>query len=164
MIRSNNLLDDLYPHQAWADAEHWNALEKWSGALEDAEIRARLHHIHLTQRAFLSIVRGEPVTIRSLGEFSDMAALKEYARQFHEEAAAFLRASAGSLLEGRVVIPWFKDPPIKITIAEALAQAAMHSQYHRGQNASRLRALGGEPPLTDLIVWYWKERPAAVWP
>ena len=38
---------------------------------------------------------------------------------------------------------------------------AMHSQWHRGQNAMRLRELGGEPPTTDLIVWYWKGRPSA---
>jgi uncharacterized damage-inducible protein DinB len=39
----------------------------------------------------------------------------------------------------------------------------MHSHYHRGQNATRLRELGGEPPMTDLIVWYWKGRPRPDW-
>jgi uncharacterized damage-inducible protein DinB len=39
----------------------------------------------------------------------------------------------------------------------------MHSQHHRGQNATRLRELGGEPPMTDLIVWYWKGRPGPRW-
>jgi uncharacterized damage-inducible protein DinB len=60
-------------------------------------------------------------------------------------------------------VDWFKDPPLTITIAEALTQCAMHSHYHRGQNATRLRELGVEPPLTDLIVWYWRGRPAAAW-
>ena len=46
---------------------------------------------------------------------------------------------------------------------EALTQCAMHSQWHRGQNAMRLRELGGEPPAVDLIVWYWKGRPEAQW-
>ena len=40
---------------------------------------------------------------------------------------------------------------------------AMHSQYHRGQNAMILRELGGEPPTTDLIVWHWKGRPDPDW-
>jgi uncharacterized damage-inducible protein DinB len=39
----------------------------------------------------------------------------------------------------------------------------MHSHYHRGQNATRLRELGGDPPGTDLITWIWKGRPAASW-
>jgi len=42
-------------------------------------------------------------------------------------------------------------------------QAVMHSQWHRGQNATRLRELGGEPPTLDLIVWIANNRPAAAW-
>jgi len=55
------------------------------------------------------------------------------------------------------------DAPTKISIGEALTQAAMHSHYHRGQNATRLRELGGEPPMTDYIVWLWKGRPQPAW-
>jgi uncharacterized damage-inducible protein DinB len=39
----------------------------------------------------------------------------------------------------------------------------MHSHHHRGQNATRLRELGGVPPSTDLIVWYWKGKPTPSW-
>ncbi len=41
----------------------------------------------------------------------------------------------------------------------------MHGQGtgDRGQNATRLRELGGEPPLTDYIAWLWKGRPAPDW-
>ena len=51
----------------------------------------------------------------------------------------------------------------KISIRQALTQAAMHSHYHRGQNATRLRELGGTPPMTDFIVWLHKEHPLAHW-
>jgi uncharacterized damage-inducible protein DinB len=34
---------------------------------------------------------------------------------------------------------------------------------HRGQNARRLRELGGEPPTTDLIVWIAAGRPPPDW-
>jgi hypothetical protein len=37
------------------------------------------------------------------------------------------------------------------------------SLYHRGQNATRLRELGGDHPTTALIVWHWKGRPAPAW-
>jgi uncharacterized damage-inducible protein DinB len=66
-------------------------------------------------------------------------------------------------LAEKVTIVWFNDPPLSITIAEALTQAAMHSHYHRGQNATRLRELGGSPPTTDYIVWLWKGRPKPAW-
>jgi uncharacterized damage-inducible protein DinB len=39
----------------------------------------------------------------------------------------------------------------------------MHSAYHRGQVASQLRELGGEPPLTDFVAWIWLDRPPADW-
>lgn len=159
----NDLLHDLCGHQAWADAELWKALEEHAGALEDITIRQRLHHIHLTQRAFLSIVHGEPLVLRRLEDFANMTALKDFARSFHKEVTAFLRDSSESQLAQIVVIPWFKDPRISLTVAQALAQAATHRHYHRAQNATRLRELGGKPPLTDLIVWYWKGRPDAEW-
>jgi uncharacterized damage-inducible protein DinB len=42
-------------------------------------------------------------------------------------------------------------------------QAAMHSHYHRGQNATRLRELGGVPPATDFIMWVRNGQPNARW-
>jgi uncharacterized damage-inducible protein DinB len=60
-------------------------------------------------------------------------------------------------------MPWFKEPALTITVGEALTQCAMHSQWHRGQNATRLRELGATPPTGDLIVWYWKGRPVPAW-
>jgi len=159
----NELLHDLYGHQTWADAEHWKSLESWPSAIRDEAICKRLHHIHLTQRAFLSIVRGEPLTIKRLEDFPDMAALKDYAHAYHDDVADFLKNATSSELALVHVIPWFMDPPISVTASQALVQAAMHSHYHRAQNASRLRELGAQPPLTDLIVWYWKEKPHANW-
>jgi uncharacterized damage-inducible protein DinB len=62
-----------------------------------------------------------------------------------------------------VSIPWFKDRPFTITRTEALTQAVMHSQWHRGQSSTRLRELGATPPTLDLIVWYWIGKPAPRW-
>jgi len=39
------------------------------------------------------------------------------------------------------------------TIDEILTQLHGHSLYHRGQIASRVRTLGGEPAITDYIYW-----------
>jgi hypothetical protein len=46
-------LHELYPHQEWADAEHWRGFEAHPEALADKAIRERLLHIHLVQSAFL---------------------------------------------------------------------------------------------------------------
>jgi uncharacterized damage-inducible protein DinB len=162
---SNGWLRDLYGHQSWADAECWRALAAHEPARDDQVIRKRLHHIHFVQRAFVWTVgdRQSPFVVTKPEDFASFDDLRAYAREYHEQVPGWLAELSDARLAEPVSIVWFKDPPLTVTVAEALTQGAMHSHYHRGQNATRLRELGGEPPLTDLIVWHWKGRPAPVW-
>ena len=157
-------LAELYAHQEWADAEHWRAFEAHPPALEDKAIRERLLHIHLVQHAFLWIVgpRTVPFASRKIEEFPTMADLKAYAREGLGQLGDLLKRTDAGQLEDQIEVIWFR-PPAKITVAQALTQAAMHSHYHRGQNATRLRELGGVPPTTDFIVWLRSGQPAANW-
>jgi uncharacterized damage-inducible protein DinB len=161
----NPLLRDFCQHQAWADAEHWRAIEAHPPAAGDDAIRKRLHHIHLVQRVFLWAVgdRAAAFAVTTPEEFGSLAALKAYARGSLDGFERFVAGVPEARLDERIAMPWFTNPPLSITVTEALTQCAMHSHYHRGQNAARLRELGGEPPLTDLIVWYWKDRPGPSW-
>lgn len=159
------VLRDLYGHQEWADALHWSALEAHGVSLQDAQIRERLHHIHLVQRAFLAIAQGSGLPSKmKLEDFPTMADMKAEARRSHGAARQLVEGLSDEQLAQPITIPWFKDPPLALSLGQALHQAAMHSHYHRGQNAARLKELGGTPPLTDLIAWYWKGRPAPQWP
>jgi uncharacterized damage-inducible protein DinB len=157
----HEMMKDLFAHQAWADAEHWRALEASPRALDD--VRRRLHHIVTVQRSFLALWRAEPFGGAALDEALSPAELKDAARGYHDEAAVFLAGLAPERLSDEIVVPWFENPPCRITLAQAMQQVVMHSQYHRAQNANRVRELGGKPPNTDLIVWYWKGRPAPRW-
>jgi uncharacterized damage-inducible protein DinB len=162
---ANQWLRDLYAHQSWADAEHWRAIGAHPAAREDPAIRGRLHHIHFVQHAFLWTIgdRTQLFTPTKVEDFVSFDALRSYARAYHEQAVPLISALSDARLDEPVSIVWFKDPPLTITVAEALTQCSMHSHYHRGQNAARLRELGGEPPTTDLIVWQWKSRPPGAW-
>jgi len=157
-------LDELYTHQEWADAEHWRAMEAHAPALADRAIRERLHHIHLVQSAFLWIVgpRTAQFAVTKVEDYPDMAHLKAFARKGHVELAAILGAIDDARLAETIEVPWFR-PALNISVRHALMQAAMHSHYHRGQNATRLRELGGVPPATDFIVWLRDGQPAARW-
>jgi len=157
-------LDELYAHQEWADAEHWRALEAHAPALEDKAIRERLLHIHLVQHGFFWITgpRTDPFVMRKIEDFSKMDELKAYAREGLSQLNERLKNSSADRLEEIIEVIWFR-PPAKITVAQALTQAAMHSHYHRGQNATRLRELGGVPPTTDFIVWLHKGQPPPNW-
>lgn len=162
---ANEWLRELYAHQAWADAEHWNAIGAHPAACEDGAIRRRLHHIHFVQHAFLWTVgdQARPFATTTPDDFTSFDRLRSYARDYHLQIDPVLRDLSDARLAEPVSIVWFKDPPLTLTVAQALTQCAMHSHYHRGQNATRLRDLGGEPPATDLIVWQWKGRPAGAW-
>lgn len=160
----NPLLQDMYGHQEWADAEHWRAFSPLEAAREYAPLRQRLHHIHQVQRMFVGAV-GDRVTQPAPSKPADFAtfgALKAYARGSHEQIRQLVSSISTARLSENISMPWFK-PPLDLTVERALAQLAMHSHYHRGQNAVILRELGGEPPTTDLIVWHWKGRPAPDW-
>ncbi|MGC2329600.1 MAG: DinB family protein, partial [Candidatus Sulfotelmatobacter sp.] len=144
-------LNELYAHQAWADAEHWRAFEAHPAALADRAIRERLLHIHLVQHGFLWVVgpRTSPFAFKKLEDFPGAADFKGYAQHYHGEMDQLLRSITPARLEEVIEVPWFK-PVLKISVRHALTQAAMHSHYHRGQNATRLRELGGVPPGTDF--------------
>jgi uncharacterized damage-inducible protein DinB len=50
-----------------------------------------------------------------------------------------------------------------IAWADAMYQVVSHSSYHRGQVNTRIRKIGGEPPLTDFIAWIWRGKPSSEW-
>jgi uncharacterized damage-inducible protein DinB len=156
-------LEELYLHQEWADAEHWGALESFPPALEDKTIGERQLHIHLVQQAFLWLLGPRDIgfAVRKIEDFPNMSDLKQYGRDGLSRMNELVRGF--DLTRAEIIeVPWFK-PPAKITGRQALMQAAMHSHYHRGQNATRLRELGGTPPTTDFIMWLHKGQPAAQW-
>jgi len=157
-------LDELYAHQEWADAEHWRAFQAHPAALADKAIRERLLHIHLAQHGFLWVTSPERTdfAFKKLDDFPSMGDLKKYAQQGLKEMTELLKKTDPDRMEEIIDVPWFK-PPAKISVRHALTQVAMHSHYHRGQNATRLRELGGVPPMTDFIVWLRNGQPAAQW-
>jgi uncharacterized damage-inducible protein DinB len=160
----HSYLHELFAHQEWADAEHWRAFEAHPTALKDKALYERLHHIHLVQHGFFWITgpQSEPFQYKKAEEYPDPAGLKTYAQQGLADLDERLRTTSSEALEEIVEVPWFQ-PTLKISRRQALIQAAMHSHYHRGQNATRFRELGGVPPTTDFIVWLQKGQPAASW-
>lgn len=164
---------DLLTHCAWADAVFFHAWSK--GDREDKEIRERLNHSSGTQALFLQTLRGEddipwPAILRGevkppwadkpLPVFDD---LKAGSQITHEEFGNLKNSLDDASLARSVTIPWFPDPPCIVSVAEALVQMAMHTQHHRGQNLSRLKAIGGKSVNVDFIIWLWKGRPVPRW-
>jgi uncharacterized damage-inducible protein DinB len=157
----------LMGHAEWAEALTWQSV--LSLPKDDAELQAKLHHLHMVQWAYLHIWRGETVRPRELASFPTRDALRGWAREYYRELPAYLGGLGEADLRREVRFPW-ADRLVQrfgraqpTTWAESLLQVAMHSCYHRGQVARRLRELGQEPPLADYIAWLWTGRPDADW-
>ena len=157
----------LLGHAEWADALVWESVT--AAGLEDDELRARLHHLHMVQWAYLHIWRAEPVKPRELGTFPTMAAVRAWVREYYRELPPYLASIAGEDVgrevrfarAERLVQRFGQAPPA--SWAESVQQVALHSSHHRGQVARRLRELGAEAPRCDFIAWIWTGRPAADW-
>lgn len=145
-------LRELLAHQAWADAALLNAVLRHPPATQDEPLRKTLHHIGVVQLFFTSLMLDR--------EFDAAVEVQPPAQTsalipYFQRAAAACADSIANLtpdgLERPLPTPYFKDNPP--TVREALLQLILHSQNHRGQCATRLRELGGQPPVLDYIIW-----------
>ncbi|MDP1832652.1 MAG: DinB family protein [Geothrix sp.] len=154
-------LKDLLGHQAWADARFFRAWEA-SGALDDADLRTRTEHLVSVQEAFLQVLKGDEVAVpeQPLPGFQDLKARCEAG---HQVFKALGRGLDDASLARTVRVPWFPDPPCVVSVSDALLQVCLHTQHHRGQNMTRLKALGAAPRNVDYIIWLWKQKPEAPW-
>ena len=166
----SDLLSDLFRHMEWADALVWSAVLRNSPLVTDTVIRERLYHIHLVQRAFLHIWRGEQMHFDGTDTLRGEA-LATWARAYHADVSRFLTTLDDSRLNGTVELPWAARITERIgttvtspLLAETLMQVSSHSTHHRGQVTARIRELGLEPPLTDFIAWVWSGKPRPTWP
>lgn len=155
------LLSELFEHQAWADATMLAAVRACPAACDDEKLRHALHHMITVQRAFLALFVKWPLDMAAeLKPPASLDALAARFRETHPAEVAFVKDLDDAALARVIEPPWL--PGVKLTVAQGMMQILMHSQWHRGQCASRLRAAGGQPPTVDFILWL-KDRPAPAW-
>ena len=150
------LLQDLARYQHWADTEHWKTLRANAVLLEDQEIRKRLNHMTMVYEILASLARGEAPDNAGRKELESMDELQA---AMQKAAEGLERTLASADLGKMIALPRGPRGPFEAPAGVLLLQAMMHSQHHRGQNASRMRELGVTPPMTDFVVWYAIGRP-----
>jgi uncharacterized damage-inducible protein DinB len=152
---------DLLRHKAWASAALLNAIRRNGTASQDAALRTLLHHIILANRFWLFLSLGRPFALEEESRLPEsLAAVAELFRETHDVERGWVSHAGESDLARRLEDPLI--PGGRCSVAQAYLQVCMHSQGHRSQCATRLRALGGEPPATDFILWL-RDRPSAAW-
>ena len=161
-------LRDLYRHMEWADASVWQAVLASEEACKDDRLRELFYHLHLVQWAWMRAWLAEPH--EPFPTFTDLHALMDWGRSYFKEIFAHFESLTSDEISKTMKLPWAEiverelgRQPESVSIGETMLQIPLHSQYHRGQINARLRAVGGEPPRVDYIVWIWLGRPQAVW-
>ena len=164
-----NDLNDLYRHMEWADASVWRAVLAAEAARSDTKLRELFYHLHMVQRAFLRVWQGE-TRYTPFPTFDDVGPLIEWGRSCYPELFAQVKSWTDDDLTKPLNVPWASrlTKPLGreakgTTLGQTAQQVALHSLYHRGQINTRLRELGGEPPLVDYIAWLWLGQPQADW-
>ncbi len=162
-------LRGLVRHMEWADALIWESVLALPQAHSDTRMRECLHHLHLVQWAYLQIWREEPTDLPEVSTFQDLPAIHAWVREYYSQAPVYLDSLGAETLERQVTFPWADQLVERFgsaksaTLAETILQITSHTAYHRGQVNTRLRELGGDPPLVDFIAWIWMGKPGAEW-
>jgi uncharacterized damage-inducible protein DinB len=160
----------LFAHMEWADAMVWRAVTDCVAASDDKLLHDRLYHIHATQHAFLQAWRGEEIVFTGADDYPGLDAVRDLGRAFYAVAPDHIASFSPDAVDRETVLPWssyfakragFAAHPS--TLGETLLQLPLHSTYHRGQVNTRIRELGGTPPLVDFIAWVWAGKPAPTW-
>ena len=154
----------------WADAAVWRAVLAHPAASTDERIHKLLYHLHGVQYSFHRTWTGIPRNA-PYPEFTEARPMMEWAKSWFPKAYTYLDSLEPSSLSKALNLPWgvmiqrsTGRPPAETTLGDTLLQVAMHSQYHRAQVNTRLKEVGGEPPLVDYIAWLWSGKPEPEWP
>ena len=163
------MLNALMDHMEWADAAVWRAAMKQ--AQPDQRLHKLLLHLHSTQRAFLQVWRSAPLSLPSESKYPDLPSVLAFGRPYYAEAKQIVAHADETQKKRLMSIQWadayttkFNKKAVPATFEETVHQVTTHTTYHRGQINTRIKELGGDPPLVDFIIWVWLQKPAAEWP
>ena len=158
-----DVIKDLYAHQEWADASHWRAILGSEAARKDLELKERLVHLHAAQQVWLGRWQGVSLGFPKAGDHASIEDAHHFAQACHAALRAYLSLRKEADMVEAITYTNLAGESFTQPLGELMLHLAMHSQYHRGQNAARLRSLGMPAAATDLVNWQRSGRPGAEW-
>ena len=141
-----SLLQDAVRHKIYANASLLKAIREHETAARDEELRKLLHHTLLANRFWFLLTIGTPFDAEAESRIPDsLDALAGSFRETHIRELEWVSQLQESEVTRLLETPYMSG--YKFSVAEAAMQVCMHSHGHRCQCATRLRLLGGVPPL-----------------
>lgn len=159
-------IEALFAYDRWANRKVFDACRKLTAEQYASEpvpgwssVRSTVAHIVLATEfnlRSLAADRDEPVpTEADLATVDDAARLLERAyRRFEELRPTLTPERLNTVLTLRAIGRSFTLPYWAI-----LRHVVMHSSYHRGQVASKLKRFGIEQSITDFFWWMIEQIP-----
>ncbi len=156
----------LFAYDRWANRKVLDACRKLTAAQYVAEpvpgwssVRSTVSHIALATEYNLRSLAAGPddwtPTEADLATVDDAArSLERSYRRFDQLRPAFTPEWLDTLLTLRAIGRAFTLPRWAI-----LRHIVIHSSYHRGQVASKLKRFGIEQPITDFFWWMIEQVP-----
>jgi uncharacterized damage-inducible protein DinB len=157
-------METVEQYRRWYEYEQ-DAHEEVMAALETVPASKRtnpefaravdlLAHIAAARRLWLFRIGAIPAGPRDL--FPKHTALEQVHRDLADIQDAwgmYLEHLDGEELGREFTYRSIEGPAFRNTVEDILTQLFGHSWYHRGQIAACVRAVGGEPALTDFVFW-----------
>lgn len=152
-----SIIEELMRHKWWANENLLRAIEQHPTASEDEELRKMLHHILVSNRFWLFAILGRSFVREDEMQIpGDLAGIIERFKETERLESDWLSKASQPGLE-RTLETRSSRLGIDVSVKQAILQICMHTQGHRAQCATRLRALSGTPPGMDYVLWI-KER------
>ncbi len=115
---------------------------------------ATLVHLYGVDRLWLGRATGVATAYPPEGSIPDLATLSSLWLPLLARWQDFAAGWSDGRLDARHHYHNTEGKPHASSLAEIVLQCTNHGTYHRGQVATRLRALGVPPPDTDLIIYF----------
>lgn len=162
-------IPSLFAYTRWADGRIVDAVRLLTPEQFQREpvpgwtsVRSTLFHAGIVMTVWARGLAGAPYDpIPAEADFPGLDDVERLLGQGHD---AFDRLIAG-LTPERLASIWEGLDPRgtrrRLPLWAAYRHIANHATYHRGQIASKLKRLGVDPPLTDLVFWALECTPQA---
>ncbi len=146
-------IEELVRHKWWANTNLLHAIQQHRAAAEDEELRRMVHHILVSNRFWLlTILRHAFVREDEMQIPGNLTGIIERFKETERLESDWLSNASEPDLE-RTLETRSSRLGIDVSVKQAILQICMHTQGHRSQCATRLRAVGGTPPGMDFVLW-----------
>jgi len=152
----------LYEYNRWANARVLHAAAPLTGeqftrdlASSYRSVRDTLTHILSAEWIWLQRWKGAlPQALHDPKDFESLDALKAWWAGVEGEQAEFVQAVSDAALGNVVSYVNTRGETWRYPLGQMMQHVVNHSSYHRGQVATLLRQLGGEPAPTDFLLFF----------